>query len=339
MKKPFISVVVFAHDRYQFLESALTSVIDQTLPKELYEVILVGNVEVNPHLIEFGKIKVVYSNDSIGREITVALSNCLGEIICFLDDDDQWEVNKLDYVYSIFDKHPEIGYYHNGMTFMDESGKKITPDNQLSIWKNESQELIWLHPRSNTKPSRSMTPMVSFNNSCIAVRKSTVIRFLDYVEKIKGAVDRFLFYCSVADDCGIFCDNTELTRYRVHMSSSSVYNLQDFKVFSSKQAKKSRDWADDFAVIAGMCERFGVSSMKRETEILRAWFSFNSHLFGHSPRNILFKDFVVIMKLLISKRFDDRWLRIIGILSLFSLLWAGLPRHVIFNYYSRHQSR
>jgi cellulose synthase/poly-beta-1,6-N-acetylglucosamine synthase-like glycosyltransferase len=40
-KKPYISVIITAHDRKEFLKEAINSVINQTLDKSFYEFIVV----------------------------------------------------------------------------------------------------------------------------------------------------------------------------------------------------------------------------------------------------------------------------------------------------------
>ncbi|MDG6934617.1 MAG: glycosyltransferase family 2 protein [Nitrososphaerota archaeon] len=339
MNRPTISVIAIAHNRKNFIEYALSSAINQTLPKELYEIIFITNIEVNPDLLESGNIKTIYSNiKEIGPEVSMALTHCQGEIICLLDDDDEWAPEKLERVYSIFSQHPELCYYHNGMIFIDESGKEIIPDNQLTDWKKESREFVWLHPRSGPKPIDSIVPMSSFNNSCISIRKHTLQRYTAYLEKINRTVDRFLFYSSVLDDCGILSDSAALTRYRVHESSSSVHNIRDFKSFSTKQSENSRAYSDDFGTILRMCNQVGDINLQHELDILRLWFKFNGDLFSHDSRQVLLMDFVEVMKLLVSTGFNDRWLRIIAVLSILSLLCPGLPRRIIFNYYSKNST-
>ncbi len=45
MEKPFISVIVTAYNRKQFILEALNSIVNQTLSKDKYEVIVTKNFE------------------------------------------------------------------------------------------------------------------------------------------------------------------------------------------------------------------------------------------------------------------------------------------------------
>ncbi|MGC8544043.1 MAG: glycosyltransferase, partial [Vulcanisaeta sp.] len=65
MGKPFISVVITAYNRREFLKYAVKSVINQTLDKSLYEIIVVKNFrdpEVD-HVVESNRGKIIEAGD------------------------------------------------------------------------------------------------------------------------------------------------------------------------------------------------------------------------------------------------------------------------------------
>ena len=57
MEKPFISVIVTAYNRKQFILEALNSIVNQTLSKDKYEVIVTKNVEGGGQMILYQKTK------------------------------------------------------------------------------------------------------------------------------------------------------------------------------------------------------------------------------------------------------------------------------------------
>ena len=161
-----------------------------------------------------------------------------------------------------------------------------------------------------------------------------LVRYSGYLERIKRSVDKFLFYAAVTNDSGIYSCATELTRYRVHKSVSSIYTISDFKAFCLKQGENTSKYFEDFSVIHDMCQQFGAYKLEPEVRTVRAWFKFNSDLFRFKSRRILTQDFIVNLKLGLSDRLYDRWMMIILLLSLASLILPDLPRHFIFNYYN-----
>ncbi|ADB86783.1 glycosyltransferase family 2 protein [Saccharolobus islandicus] len=85
---PFISVIIAAHNRREFLLDAVNSALNQTLPKDEYEIIVVKNFSEYDDILKNLDVKTVFSNEeNQGADIVNALSYAEGEFICFLDDD------------------------------------------------------------------------------------------------------------------------------------------------------------------------------------------------------------------------------------------------------------
>jgi len=63
--KPYISVIITAYNRKKYLLGAVRSALDQTLPKDLYEVIVVKNFRdetIDRQLEKWGVVDL-YSDD------------------------------------------------------------------------------------------------------------------------------------------------------------------------------------------------------------------------------------------------------------------------------------
>jgi len=102
---PHISVIATAYRRRQYLYNALLSLKAQTLSKDKYEVIVVKDFEDSKvdSLIKDMGWKSVYSDEEYqGRMYINGLKEADGDIIAFLDDDDTYMPNKLEYVYNVF---------------------------------------------------------------------------------------------------------------------------------------------------------------------------------------------------------------------------------------------
>ena len=126
MPKPVVSVLAIAYNRREFINAALLSAINQTLPKDMYEIVLLTNFDIDPTLLSQANIRVVFSNiRELGPKLSTAIPLCQGDIICFLEDDDEWLPDKLEHVTSIFSKFPEVGYYHNNWIVIDERGNEL----------------------------------------------------------------------------------------------------------------------------------------------------------------------------------------------------------------------
>ncbi|MCW1311663.1 MAG: glycosyltransferase family A protein, partial [Candidatus Rehaiarchaeum fermentans] len=126
-KKPYISVIITAHNREKYLKEAIESVLNQTLNRSLYEIIVVKNFE-NQEIDELIRKNEIInlkseSNSLIGEDLALGIEKAKGEIICFLEDDDLFYPNKLEYVYNLFNNVKNLGYYKNNYFPINEQGE------------------------------------------------------------------------------------------------------------------------------------------------------------------------------------------------------------------------
>ncbi|MCX7797073.1 MAG: glycosyltransferase [Melioribacter sp.] len=169
-KKPFVSVIVCTYNREKYLPLALNSLINQTVDKDIYEVIIVNNnstdnteaiaqefIETNKELnvkyvIEFQK------GLSAARNRGIKESD--GEIIIFIDDDAEVTPNYIEEAIKFFEEYPKV----------DAMGGKIIPkyeDNQEPKWmsiflwglvtKSDWGDKIRKYPYSKYPPGCSMS--------------------------------------------------------------------------------------------------------------------------------------------------------------------------------------
>ncbi len=91
MPYPYISVIVTDYKRKKYLLSAVRSALNQTLSRDLYEVIVVKNYRdqyIDSQLNEW-KVTNAYSNNpSNGGMLYEGLQLARGEVASFLDDDE-----------------------------------------------------------------------------------------------------------------------------------------------------------------------------------------------------------------------------------------------------------
>ncbi|AAT42890.1 glycosyltransferase [Picrophilus oshimae] len=106
MEDLFISVIITAYNRKEFLLDAVKSALNQTLSKEKYEIIVIKNYN-DDNIDEFlnkNNIKNIIMDGTIGEYLYKGINESKGDIISFLDDDDLFFNNKLEYVYNLFKK-------------------------------------------------------------------------------------------------------------------------------------------------------------------------------------------------------------------------------------------
>lgn len=193
MDEIYISVIITAYNRRKFLLEAVQSVLNQTLGREKYEIIVIKNFrdDTIDKLAEENHIKNIMMNDIIGNYLYKGITEARGNIISFLDDDDIFFQNKLEVVYNIFKSNSKLVFYHNLPQFIDE----------LKTPLNKSGNAL------------------SFNLSCISIKKNIVN--LQNIKNIYILQDSFMLYSAFESNGLIISGKQLLSYYRLHNSASN----------------------------------------------------------------------------------------------------------------------
>lgn len=192
-KPIFISAVIIAYNRKEFLVKAIESVMNQTLSKDNYEILVIKNFRdpIIDKLIEKNNIKNVYSEDkTLSGKIAHVLNICKGNLISFLEDDDLFLKNKLEYVYNLFNGNRDLVFYRNAVSFIDDFG------NLLNI--------------NNMEPD--------FNLSAMTICKD-ILNINGLKESLTG-VDTFVYFVALDSGGKVVYDDKILSYYRRHESET-----------------------------------------------------------------------------------------------------------------------
>ncbi|MGC8544235.1 MAG: glycosyltransferase family 2 protein, partial [Vulcanisaeta sp.] len=111
--KPYISVIITEYRPRGFLKYAVRSVLNQSLSKDLFEIVLVKlrKDEFVDRLIEESGGKVLYLAEApIGYYLYRGIQESNGDVLVFLDDD-AFAARKLNYIYDLFSQKSNLGYY------------------------------------------------------------------------------------------------------------------------------------------------------------------------------------------------------------------------------------
>lgn len=208
MDKLYISVIITAYTRKQFLLNAIKSVLNQTLDRKYYEIIVVKNFrdDVIDTFIEENKIKNVLSyQKTLGGKLAQAIHYANGTIISMLEDDDMFFENKLQVVYNLFKNNENLVYFHNLPRFIDENKNIID----------------------------GVGKAASFNLSCISIRKDTVN--IDLLNNTFTLSDSFMLYSALDSGGLIISGNEILSYYMLHNSASNyIGDINSKLVFKDK---------------------------------------------------------------------------------------------------------
>ena len=241
MSSPRISVIITAYNRKEYLDKAIESVIRQDMDHSMFEVILVTNFEFNlGHYLSDVSISSIVMDGTIGEFLYAGIKLAKFDLIAFLDDDDEWENKKLSQVLSVFRSNVNVDYYHNKVTYINETGESISYYRMVANRFTPSRNDILIFDSMNKMGSIPVALKMNgdFNLSCIIVRKAALNKYLEILQDITGNTDGFFFWSSIIYGGKILIDNKKLTKYRVHeMNVSKNLGFKGRESEVSKQIK------------------------------------------------------------------------------------------------------
>jgi len=280
-----ISVIIIAYNRKDYLIQAVQSAINQQFDREKYEIIIVKNF-TDPdidHFLNVNGVKNIFSsNISIGSKFTEGIRSARGEIICLLEDDDIFLPNKLDVVYSVFLRNPNLCYYHNNAGFIDGSGNIMNNFDTVSTRKIKRVGEMYVKADEKDKKVFRLFDIGSYwNNSCICIRKSFYTKYMDTLSRIKTFFDGAIFYSALISDGDIIITPETLTYYRINSLSAT----QSAKLDSVNHFNISIKNIDDNLVISQMLEREkGRFRVSQRLMIERASWEIKSIIYNESSK-------------------------------------------------------
>jgi glycosyltransferase involved in cell wall biosynthesis len=109
---PKVSVIIPTHNRAEYLRSAITSVLNQTYQD--FEIIVVDDASkdnTQQVVASFDEPRIKYIRHETGKgdggARNTGIINSTGDYIGFLDDDDQWLSEKLDFQVAVLENSPQ----------------------------------------------------------------------------------------------------------------------------------------------------------------------------------------------------------------------------------------
>ena len=248
---PYISVILTAFNRKEYILEAIKSVLNQTLERSKYEIIVVKNYlddNIDKVLSENNVINIYTDDVPVGAYFVIGMKKSKGEIICFLDDDDLFFPNKLEVVYYLFRNNTNVVYVKNktfdtsgpneaisgtGMVKTRISGLGLLKSIVINVEEVNSIGRVYhiIRKYGINKPST------------ISIRKRLYIEAIKQLRDVNYASDLFLFFWAIFKSCKknvIIIQAMTLSIYRVHDSWTQVNAKSSFHDFTAKNLSISK---------------------------------------------------------------------------------------------------
>lgn len=249
---PTLSVIIIAHTRRDFLREAVDSVLAQKLGEGTAEILVVKNFsdsELDEYIAKIGAESIVSPALPVGPKIVAGIQRSRGEILTFLDYDDVYESLRLRRVQEAFHRHPDLGFYHNRFSYIDDDGRPLREEEARAfrLPKIPARQSMFLSDEEKwSRNTRLAGLFPDFNSSCAAIRRPVVEPALPFLARMNVASDSLLFFAGLAARCSMQFDADALTRYRVHSENSSSAGGGSLEVRRAKLLDFARRAGEDY---------------------------------------------------------------------------------------------
>jgi glycosyltransferase involved in cell wall biosynthesis len=248
-----VSIIIPAYNAERYIAETIESVINQTYKN--WELIIVddGSIDNTALIIQTYLInpRVQYkyqhnSGVSITRNNGIKFSK--GDYIAFLDADDVWTADYLEYKIYILNQHLDVGVVTSNGQLIDRNSNKLKLRFK-GLDENAIKDIIEFKKGYDTSPSN------------IVCKKEVVGKIKGFNTELSNAADK-LFILKAALITKIYCVKKELIFYRIHpnnMSNNSSLMVSDYiKLFTicdqnnlfQNKSHRNKCWARMYKICA-----------------------------------------------------------------------------------------
>ncbi len=231
---PLVSIIINNYNYGSFLVESIKSALNQTY--KFIEVIVVddGSTDNSQEIIHnYGNkiVPVLKENGDHASTFNAGFAVAQGEIICCLDADDKFVLDKINQIVQVFNFHPQIGWCFHPLKLVNSETEEILGVTRaFPNLKEDISNLCDLR----TQLKQGAIAFYPPSTSALCFRRSLLQQILPMPEILKQAADRYLTYSSIFLSPGFFL-NQELTIQGIHGSNDGT--LQQGQKFKQKKAR------------------------------------------------------------------------------------------------------
>lgn len=316
-----VSVIINSYNYANFIESAINSVLNQSAPRHIFEIIIVddGSTDDTRQRVSKYLPEVLYhykENGGQASAINSGLALASGEFVAFLDADDYWHPDKLKEVLTAFESDPSVDVIYHSMCVVD-NNNQLTGLTLPSFDPDCSGR-----PIENDKYNMSL---VWSATSGIALRRSVLDHLLPIPEIYKICADGFLMCCVPLVAKKYVLIDKQLAFYRIHGNNGYAKIESDYGAVLPKSIElpayfrrqylkdimmlSARFGLDDLPVIMelkAMCysdELFIMMKRFGTLMALKYFWTSRKKLEGLPMKYRLFRSITILLKIIVSPSF------------------------------------
>ena len=254
LENPYISVVIIAYDRKEFILEAVKSVIDQTLERSKYEIIVVKNYldpEIDKFLKENDVFNIYTDEKPLGAKLAYGIEKSMGEVVSFLEDDDIYLPFKLREVYEVFQENKDVVYFKHSIV----EARNVDGVLSETIAKQKMTQLRKIFPVLKLITIKRIYNVQNYgvgNTSSISIKKNYYLKFHTIFQRLNYLADVLFFFLSlliVNEHVKLCFQTAPLSIYRIHDSWTGYDAPSSQDDFLKKNLKIAEEGVKSYEII------------------------------------------------------------------------------------------
>ena len=216
--RPYFTVIVFDYVRHEYTKATIESIISQTIPMDLFELLILTDSEKEDfsYIPQCLAATVIYTGSiRIGESTLLGTSMAKGDVICEMDNDDLWSNEKLRDLLFYFKQYPNVVFIKNEVTPFSDSkvnGLRLGYNLRMNGKTRTSGRFYILE---DLPPAKILGRSLMHNSSSMSFKKSILIKESEYVSGLSHINDVSIFLIGALNDGSIGFLDKILTYYRV----------------------------------------------------------------------------------------------------------------------------
>ncbi len=195
---PRLSVIVVAGYKRPYLPDCIASIQRSSLDRSLYEIVLaMGFAEPEwESRFQASGVRLLRCPPGLkeAEMLCEAIPHARGDVLVFMEDDDEFDPEKLSHVEKLFRERPNLAFYNHDALAVDERGSEIG----------------WIHSVNG------------FNLSSHCIRASLLRPFLPSLRHILVSPDHYIYWVGELFGEEALHEGLLLTHYRIHAGNFHV---------------------------------------------------------------------------------------------------------------------
>ena len=216
------SIIIPVYNRIDYIRKAVDSCLMQEYSKENIEIIVVKNI-LNKDLEEWlTQRSVLFINSkkvSLADKLIEGIKISNGDIICLLEDDDEFVYDKIKTLNEYYKKFPSVACIHNNFRYKEETGYKV---NKFYLKHIKKLKNIIFLKQEREKLSLIKHKDIYHNLSCWSFRRDSGFALLRDMVGLTYELDFLLYVEVVEQQKEMVILPEKLTIYRRHNSASRM---------------------------------------------------------------------------------------------------------------------